>query len=118
MLIGRGPTTRSRHNHATSKKQATKSATDHEKEKHASLHVNAAEPLVQLPTPTEANGTMEAFIAMRKRQMEAATVKSPANTTPTINQSAENVVEEDVMPDIEVEDEEVSIFSPFINKII
>lgn len=118
MLIGRRPTTRSRLSRATSKKQATQGATDHDKEQQASLHVATAEPLIQLPTLTEANGSMEAFVAMRMRQKEADTVKSPANTTPTINQSAENVVEEDVLPDVEAEDEEAGIFSPLLTKFI
>lgn len=110
VLIGRGPTTRSRANTVISQKQGTEDAT--EKENQSLSHMEPAEPLIQLPS-IEANGSMEAFWAMRKRQKEAAaaTSKISPSTTATTKTATENVVEENVFPDIE-EEEEAGIFFP------
>ena len=76
------------------------------------LHVEPAEPLIQLPTPTQAQGSMAAFWAMRKGQKEE-TVANAAATTKT---STENVVVNNILPDIEEEEETCYIIS-FINLV-
>ena len=70
-----------------------------------------AEPLIQLPTPTEAQGSMAAFWAMRKRKKEEAA----ANAAATTKTSAENVVVNNIMPDIE-EEEETGYIISFITR--
>lgn len=67
------------------------------------------EPQIELPTPTEAIGSMAAFFAMRKRQQDEAASKAPTTKTPTTAKASvaatENVLAENVLPDIEQEQE-------------
>lgn len=72
-----------------------------------------AEPHIELPTPTEAHGSMAAFWAMRKRQKEEAAAKASA-TTKASAAVTENVVAENVFPDIE-EEEEAGYLLSFIS---
>ena len=53
----------------------------------------------QLPPPTEEQGSMAAFLAMRKRQKEEATAQAVATIT-------KNVVAKTVLPNINEEEEE------------
>ncbi|XP_074331495.1 uncharacterized protein LOC141668508 isoform X1 [Apium graveolens] len=58
-LIGRGPTTRSRFNSGTSKKQAAEDLTSENDQQ--VLNEKPGEPPIQLSAPVEAKGSMEAF---------------------------------------------------------
>lgn len=97
LLMGRGATTRSRAN-AASKTPAIEEAS--QKETCPPVQdTNSAVPNIELPQADDGNGSMAAFIAMRKRQREKA--EREKAIVAAANASYNRVVEENALQDIE-----------------
>lgn len=99
VLMGRGPTTRSRGNDA-SKKPATEDGSEKQETCGPVQLAEFAEPRIELPKSDEGNGSMAAFWAMRKRQKEKDE-KEKAEKVAATATASKMVVEETISPDIE-----------------
>nr|XP_017250611.1 PREDICTED: uncharacterized protein LOC108221226 [Daucus carota subsp. sativus] len=69
LVMGRGPTTRSRANVGS---KTTEDGSDKEPTHHSVQPTTVANPLIEIPQADDGNGSMTAFLALRKRQQEEA----------------------------------------------
>lgn len=112
LLMGRGPTTRSRANSAAM--PATEDASERE-DTCRSVHVLSPAPIVDLPQPDDGKGSMASFWAMRQRQKEKSEKEKVekekaqqeiVEKEKVAASASKKVVEENIMPDIDEGDEE------------
>lgn len=111
LVMGRGPTTRSRANVGS---KTTEDGSDKEPTHHSVQPTTVANPLIEIPQADDGNGSMTAFLALRKRQQEEAKKekeekekleKERVEKKKALADASKKVVQES-MPEIEEGDEE------------
>ncbi|XP_063940112.1 uncharacterized protein LOC108225480 isoform X2 [Daucus carota subsp. sativus] len=114
LVMGRGPTTRSRANVGS---KTTEDGSDKEPTHHSVQPTTVANPLIEIPQADDGNGSMTAFLALRKRQQEDAKKekeekekleKERVEKKKALADASKKVVQES-MSEIEEGDEEVVV---------